>query len=117
MMPDPPFAEQVKVEILIPCEYVIPVREALHEVGACRVGNYDHCLSVARVTGYWRPLTGAQPFDGVVGAISEGAECKMELRCHRDLLAAAVRAIRRIHPYEEPVINVIPLIAVDRLPE
>jgi hypothetical protein len=113
MSDEPRFADVVKIEILVPCGYVVPLREALHLVGAGRVGNYDHCLSVAQVTGFWRPLAGAQPYDGVAGAISEGAECKMELRCPRALIAEAVRAIRRIHPYEEPVINVIPLLAVD----
>ena len=106
-------AQQVKLEIFVPAAYVAPLQEALHEAGAGRVGNYDHCLSVTQVTGYWRPLPGAQPFDGEVGELSESAECKMELRCPAALVKEAVRAIRAVHPFEEPVINVIPLLPID----
>ena len=102
--------EYVKIEIFAPAESVVPLLDALHAVGAGRVGNYDHCVSVSRVTGYWRPLPGAQPYEGVVGELSEGSECKVELRCPHTLAADVVRAIRAVHPYEEPVINVLPLL-------
>ncbi len=104
--------QQVKIEIFVPAHFVAPLREALQEAGAGRLGAYDHCLSVTQVTGYWRPLAGAQPYDGVVGAISEGTECKIEVRCPVERVKVVVRAIRAVHPYEEPVINVIPLISL-----
>ena len=103
--------EYVKIEIFAPPESVAPLLEALNAVGAGRVGNYDHCVSVSQVTGYWRPLPGAQPYEGVVGELSEGRECKVELCCPRTLAADAVRAIRAVHPYEEPVINVLQLLS------
>ncbi|WP_313370315.1 hypothetical protein [Sedimentibacter sp.] len=33
-------------------------------LGACKVGNYDYCVSVTQVIGYWRSLTGSNPHDG-----------------------------------------------------
>jgi hypothetical protein len=102
--------EYVKIEIFAPAESVVLLREALHAVGAGHVGNYDHCMSVSQVTGYWLPLSGARPYDGTIGELSEGSECKIELRCPRSLAADAVRAIRAAHPYEEPVINVLALL-------
>ena len=33
----------------------------------------------------------------------------MEVTCFTDRVEATLAAIKRIHPYEEPVINVIPL--------
>jgi hypothetical protein len=107
-----PADEQVKIEIFVPAKYVVAMRDALHAAGACRVGNYDHCLAVTQVTGYWRPLAGANPFDGEVGRMSEGRECKLELRCARALAGDVIRAIRSAHPYEDPVINVIALLDV-----
>lgn len=62
------------------------------------------------VRGYWRPLEGATPFQGRVGEISEGTECKVEARCDRRYVAEALAAIRRVHPYDEPLVNVIPLV-------
>jgi hypothetical protein len=101
---------EVKIEIYVPQDYVIPLRDALSAVGAGHIGNYDHCVSVTQVTGYWRPLENARPFQGKIGEICEGSECKIEIRCQKEFIAGAVKVIRQIHPYEEPVINIIPLI-------
>jgi hypothetical protein len=100
---------QVKLEIFIPEEYVVVLREAVASAGAGMLGNYDHCASVIEVRGYWRPLEGAEPYDGTIGEISEARECKMEVNCPRDRIPEILRAIRKIHPYEEPLINIIPL--------
>lgn len=102
--------QEVKIEIYVPINYIIPLRDALNEIGACKIGNYDHCVTVIQVSGYWRPLTGAVPFDGTIGEISHGQECKMEIRCKENYISQAIRVIRKIHPYEEPVFNIIPII-------
>jgi hypothetical protein len=99
----------VKLEIFIPESYVGVLREAVAAAGAGIIGDYDHCASVTEVRGYWRPLDGAEPFDGTVGKISEARECKVEVNCPREAIPAVIRAIRKIHPYEEPLINIIPL--------
>jgi len=106
-MPD--FVE-VKLEIFIPTAYVDALRDALGQAGAGRIGNYDHCCAVMPVTGYWRPLPGAQPHQGQIGQPEQGDECKVEVRCPRTAVSRALQAIRRVHPYEEPVINIIPLV-------
>ena len=100
----------VKIEIFIPESYVPALRDELSKVGAGHIGDYDHCISVSTVRGYWRPLEGANPFLGKVGKISEGSECKVEVNCKLEVVKPVLEAIRRIHPYEEPVINIIPLI-------
>jgi hypothetical protein len=41
--------------------------------------------------------------------VSEGTEYKMEINCRRELVEEAIRIIKSNHPYEEPLINVIPL--------
>lgn len=105
--------DQVKIEVYLPTEFVIPVRDALHEVGAGRVGQYDHCVSVTAVSGYWRPLEEAHPYSGTKGEIMSGTESKLEVICPAYIAPAAVRAVRSVHPYEEPLINVIPLLTVD----
>jgi hypothetical protein len=99
----------VKLEIFIPAEYVDALRDALGQAGAGRIGDYDHCCSVIEVRGYWRPLEGANPFQGEIGRIEEGRECKVEVNCRREMVREVIAAIRRVHPYEEPLINVIPL--------
>jgi hypothetical protein len=98
-----------KIEIFIPEEFVTMLRDELAQVGAGRIGNYDHCLAFSLVHGSWRPLQGSDPYDGEIGKISEGTEAKVEVNCRGDLVHAALEAIRRIHPYDEPLVNIIPL--------
>lgn len=101
---------QYKLEIFIPEDHVGILREAVASAGAGIIGNYDHCASVTEVRGYWRPLEGAEPYDGTIGEISNARECKVEVNCPREMVPEVIRAIRKIHPYEEPLINIIPLV-------
>lgn len=100
---------EYKIEIFIPEEYLSQLREALLKAGAGIIGNYDSCLSVMHVRGYWRPMPGANPFQGAVGMLESAEEVKVEVNCFKEKVQATIEAIRKIHPYEEPVINIIPL--------
>ena len=51
------------------------------------------------------------PYNGTEGAVSEAEELKVEVNVSSDKLTSTLRAIRTVHPYEEPVVNVIPLFA------
>lgn len=101
--------QDYKIEVFIPESHSAMVMEALAAAGVGRIGNYEHCYAITSVEGFWRPLDGAQPFEGEAGKISRAPEHKLEVSCGRDMVAFALQAIRRVHPYEEPVINVIPL--------
>ncbi|MEW6401375.1 MAG: cytochrome C biogenesis protein [Chloroflexota bacterium] len=99
----------VKLEIFVPQEHALKIRDELAKIGVGVIGNYDHCVALMAVRGFFRPREGANPAVGAVGNISEVAEYKLEVNCKRDLVQEAIRVIRRVHPYEEPLINVIPL--------
>ena len=104
--------EAVKLEIFIPCTHLEIIREALRSVGAGAMGNYDSAMSYNLVKGCWRPLVGANPYNGEVGKLIEADEYKIEVLCGADNLEETVTAIRAAHPYETPVINAIPLIKI-----
>lgn len=99
----------VKLEIFVPQEYALKIRDELAKIGVGRIGSYDHCLAMSPVQGYYRPLPGAEPFEGQIGKISETVEYKIEVNCERGLVNEAMKVIKRVHPYEEPLVNVIPL--------
>lgn len=101
-----------KLEIFIPETHLPPLQRALQAVDAGHTGQYDCCMSYHPVTGCWRPLEGASPYLGSVGALSQEPELKVEVICRMERLAETVAAVKAAHPYEEPVINVIPLIQV-----
>jgi len=101
---------EVKLEIFIPQEHALKLRDELAKIGVGRIGNYDHCVAISQVQGYFRPLIGAKPFEGEVGKISETVEAKLEVNCERGLVDQAIKVIRSVHPYEEPLVNIIPLV-------
>ena len=100
-----------KLEIFIPETHFRVLQKALQEVDAGHIGNYDSCLSYSKVTGTWRPLEGTHPFIGEAGEISEEPEIKVEVTVRAERLRETVDKIKTVHPYEEPVINVIPMLA------
>lgn len=100
---------EFKLEIFIPGEYLEKLRDVITQAGAGRVGNYDCCMSVMPVRGFWRPLEGANPYQGKIGEVESAEEVKVEINCRRAYLPEVLRLIREVHPYEEPLINIVPL--------
>jgi len=103
-------SEYCKLEIFIPETHLNPLQRALQEADAGHIGNYDCCLSYSRVTGCWRPLEGASPYLGGAGEISREPELKVEVTVRTERVDETIAAVKRVHPYEEPVINAIPLL-------
>ena len=85
--------EFCKLEIYLPESHLEAVQQA----------------SYSPVIGVWRPLAGTAPYLGRVGEACHAPELKVEVTCRTDRVEETVAAVKRAHPYEEPVINVIPL--------
>jgi hypothetical protein len=98
-----------KLEIFLPESHLPQLQKALQEVDAGHIGRYDCCLSYSPVTGCWRPLEGTRPYLGSVGEICTAPEVKVEVTCRTADLDRTIAAVKAVHPYEEPVINTIPL--------
>ena len=109
--PGPKFfdPEHFKLEIFIPEAHLRALQAALWEVDAGHIGSYDRCLSYSPVTGVWRAPEGSSPYIGRPGEASEEPELKVEVTVRGERLGETLEAVRGAHPYEEPVINVIPL--------
>ena len=61
------------------------------------------------MTGCWRPLEGTTPYIGEEGEFCSEPELKVEVTCRTERVEETLTAVKAVHPYEEPVINVIPL--------
>ena len=100
-----------KIGTCIPASHL----EALMDEVASSVSplypGYDRCFSYWPVTGTWRPLEGSRPYLGATGEIEVAQETRVEFAVSEEDLERAVEAVRRVHPYEEPAIDVIPMIA------
>lgn len=100
----------VKIEVYIPEQGVQLLHDALNQIGILTIGNYDYCLAMTKVKGYFRPLKGANPHIGDVGTIEEVDEIKCEFRCPYNLLNETIQVIKQVHPYEEPVYHILPIL-------
>ena len=98
-----------KLEIFIPEENFPELQKALQSVDAGHIGNYDSCVSCLRLTSYWRPLEGTAPYIGKAGEISCEPEIKAEVTVFEEKVDETIEVVKKVHPYEEPVINVIPI--------
>lgn len=98
-----------KLEIYVPEESVDEMLNVLAQAHAGEIGKYDHCATIIPVQGTWRALDDARPYLGNPGELFSGTEVKIEMLCREEHLLEAVSAARDAHPYETPVINIIPL--------
>ena len=98
-----------KLEIFLPPSHLEAVQAALRQADAGHIGRYDSCLSYHPVTSCWRPMEGTHPYLGTPGQVSQEAELKVEVTCRTEEVDQIIAAVKAVHPYEEPVINAIPL--------
>lgn len=104
-----PIQPRDKIVVFAPRDAAAPVRAALAEAGAGRIGDYDHCTFTGSGQGRFRPLEGADPTIGTVGDISVVDEERIEAVMPRSRRDAVLAALRVAHPYEEPAYDVIEL--------
>ena len=108
-------SEQVKIVVTVPEDTADAVREAIGKAGAGRIGEYGHCSFTIKGTGRFLPGDKANPAIGAQGQLEQVAEERIEVTCDRGLAENAIAAIRQAHPYEEPAIDVYPLLDIDKL--
>ena len=95
-----------KIAFFVPASHLEEVKSAIFASGAGRIGDYDCCSWQILGEGQFRPLAGSQPFIGEQGEIETVQEYKVELVCRDDLIRAAIAALKKAHPYEEPAYDV-----------
>ncbi|MBU0668145.1 YqfO family protein [Patescibacteria group bacterium] len=100
----------VRIFVFVPPSHADAVRDALAKAGAGKIGNYDSCSFSVGGIGRFRPLEGADPFVGTVGELEEVPEERIETVCPTEKLEEVLAAVRAVHPYEEPAIDVYPLL-------
>lgn len=101
--------KQYKIVVYVPELHADAVRMALGDAGAGRIGNYSHCTFSVKGTARFRPEDGAEPAIGKIGRLEAVSEERIETVCREDCLTAAIQAVRRAHPYEEPALDVYPI--------
>jgi dinuclear metal center YbgI/SA1388 family protein len=98
-----------KLTVYVPADAAAPVRAAIAEAGAGRIGNYDFASFSSPGQGRFRPLAGADPTVGSIGSLETVEEMRIEVVLDRALRPAVVAAMLAAHPYEEPAYDVVEL--------
>jgi hypothetical protein len=106
---------QIYVVTGVPESHLEPVLDAISSAGGGIVGQYTHCAFTNSGVGRFKPDESANPHIGMKQQINSVDEWRIETFCDRDKAKAVVQAIRDAHPYEEPVIYVMPLLNIDTL--
>ena len=101
---------RVKIIVTIPVENVEEVRNAICETGAGIIGNYTDCSMSTKCIGTFKPNDNANPYIGKHNNLEFVEEEKLEVVCDVKLVKKVITRLREVHPYEEPAIDIIPLL-------
>ncbi len=101
---------RVKIIVTIPIENVEEVRNAICEAGAGVIGNYTCCSMSTRCVGTFKPNENANPYIGEKNKLEFVDEEKLEVVCDVDNVKKVISKLREVHPYEEPTVDIIPLL-------
>ena len=101
---------RVKIIVTIPIENVEEVRNAICEAGAGILGNYTYCTMNTKCIGTFKPNDEANPYIGENNKLEFVEEEKLEVVCDVDNVKKVISNLRQVHPYEEPAIDIIPLL-------
>lgn len=101
---------RVKIIVTIPKENVEEVRNAICEQGAGVIGNYTNCSMSTKCIGTFKPNDNANPYIGKNGKMEFVEEEKLKVVCDVNNVKKVIYRLKEVHPYEEPAIDIIPLI-------
>jgi hypothetical protein len=102
--------ELVKLVTFVPEENADQVRKALGEAGAGKIGEYSFCSYSIKGVGRFKPSDSANPHIGEAGKLEEVNEERIEVACDKEQAAEIIQVIKDVHPYEEVVIDVYPML-------
>jgi hypothetical protein len=99
-----------KLVVFVPPSALDPVRDALFEAGAGRIGEYERCSWYTEGTGTFLGGEETKPTIGQSGVEERVAEFRLEVVFPAERYAEVVAALRKAHPYEEPAFDVYQLL-------
>lgn len=102
--------KRVKIFVTIPLENVEEVRNVICEAGAGIIGEYSYCTTSTKSIGTFIPNENAKPYIGTQNKLEFVEEEKLEVVCDVELVKKVISKLREVHPYEEPAIDIVPLL-------
>lgn len=100
----------VKIVVTVPVENSKEVKDAMCNAGAGAIGNYSYCTNTLKSVGTFIPNDSANPYIGESNKLEIVDEDRIEVICEVEKVKHVVEELRKAHPYEEPAIDIIPLL-------
>ncbi len=91
----------IKLEVACPEEAIEPIKQAVFEAGAGNIGNYSEGWFGVKGTAGFRPKAGATPTIGNLKEYMSKPEMKLEFSFPAHLQQGILKALEKVHPYEE----------------
>ena len=101
--------KNVKLVVFVPLSHADIVRQALGEVGAGKIGNYDFCSFSSRGTGRFRGNEKSNPAVGEANKYEIVEEERIEVVVPREILKKVIEKVKLVHPYEEVAFDIYAL--------
>lgn len=102
--------KKVKIFVTVPEYYTEKVRNAVCNAGAWIIGEYSFCSTCVKSVGTFMPNDNANPYIWEKNKLEFVEEDKIEFICDIEKAKHVISELRKIHPYEEPAIDIVPLI-------
>jgi hypothetical protein len=99
-----------KLVVFVPPESLDAVRDALFAAGAGRIGEYERCSWYTEGTGTFFGGERTDPTIGERGREERVPEVRLETVYPAEREEEVVRALRAVHPYEEPAFDLYALL-------
>lgn len=101
--------DSFKVVIFAPKISLEPIRKAVFQAGGGRIGPYSECSFAVFGEGTFLGDGTARPAVGSPGRRECVSEIRLEVLAPEGRLAGVLEAVRKVHPYETPVMDLFPL--------
>ncbi len=96
-----------KLVFYVPKNDAEKVKIAIFATGAGSIGHYENCSWETLGMGQFKPLAGSNPTIGLKNKLEKVEELRVEILCTEQNVNAAVNALKKAHPYEEPAYEVL----------
>jgi hypothetical protein len=99
-----------KLVVFVPENALEPVRDALFDAGAGRIGDYERCSWYTAGTGTFFGGAETDPSIGERGREERVPELRLETVFPAERQTEIVAALKTSHPYEEPAYDIYDLV-------
>ncbi len=102
-------SNQVKVVVFVPTEFTSKVADSIFKAGGGIIGEYEKCSFTSNGTGTFQGSKFSNPAIGKKNNYETVNEQKLEALVNNWQIDSVINAIKSVHPYEEPAIDIYPV--------